>query len=122
MKTKLSLLGFLLLIVAPLRADLVLQSSDFVAIVGDSITEQKKYSVFMEDYFLMCRPVEGLRAAQFGWGGEAADGCAGRMNSDILTFKPTVATTCYGMNDGGYRPLQPTTKENYRKNMTAVVD
>ena len=43
-----------------------------MAICGDSITQQKIYSVFMEDYFLMCQPVEGLRIAQFGWGGERA--------------------------------------------------
>ena len=31
-----------------------LQAQDFVAVCGDSITEQKQYSVFIEDYLLMC--------------------------------------------------------------------
>ncbi|MHC4913054.1 MAG: hypothetical protein ACYTE5_08635, partial [Planctomycetota bacterium] len=30
-----------------------LQQGDFVAICGDSITEQKQYSVYVQDYLLM---------------------------------------------------------------------
>ena len=29
------------------------------------------------------------------------------MNNDMGWFHPTVATTCYGMNDGGYSPQTP---------------
>ena len=54
-----------------------LQAGDFVAVVGDSITEQKQYSVFIEDYLLMCQPAADLRTAQFGWGGETAPGFLG---------------------------------------------
>lgn len=36
--------------------DLVLRKGDRVAIVGDSITEQKQYSKFMELYLLACVP------------------------------------------------------------------
>ena len=43
-----------------------------IAVIGDSITEQKQYSVFIEDYLLMCQPAEKLQVAQFGWGGETA--------------------------------------------------
>ncbi len=51
-----------------------LQKGDFVAIAGDSITEQKQYSVFIEDYLLMCKPQPDLRAIQLGWSGETAAG------------------------------------------------
>src|SRR4051812_11218715 len=51
-----------------------LKAGDYVAIIGDSITEQKQYSVFIEDYLTMCRPAADLRATQFGWGGETAPG------------------------------------------------
>jgi lysophospholipase L1-like esterase len=123
MKSLLPLLGASLCLVgAPLRAGLVLQPNDFVAICGDSITEQKLYSVFMEDYFLMCQPTEGLRAAQFGWGGEQAIGFNTRIAGDVLPFKPTVATTCYGMNDGHYARMQPATGDAYRQNMIAAVE
>src|SRR5882757_532963 len=76
-----------------------LQAGDMVAICGDSITEQKQYSVFIEDYLLMCQPAPDLKAHQFGWSGEKADGFLGRMSAEVLPFAPTVATTCYGMND-----------------------
>ena len=123
MKSLQSPFGVLLfLVVAPLRADLLLQPHDFVAICGDSITEQKQYSVFMEDYFLMCQPAEGLRSAQFGWGCETAGGFNARIESDVLPFKPTVATTCYGMNDGHYRAMLPATGDLYRQGMTAAVE
>jgi len=95
------------LAVASLAGEAKLQDGDFVAIIGDSITEQKQYSVFIEDYLLMCQPAAKLRAMQFGWGGETSWGYRGRMANDTLPFKPTVATTCYGMNDGGYRPFDP---------------
>ena len=54
-----------------------LKPGDFVAVVGDSITEQKQYSVFIEDYLLMCKPVADLRVTQFGWGGETTLGLRG---------------------------------------------
>src|SRR5882757_4460324 len=76
-----------------------LQAGDTVAVCGDSITEQKQYSVFIEDYLLMCQPAPDLKAHQFGWSGEKADGFLGRMSAEVLPFAPTVATTCYGMND-----------------------
>src|SRR3954466_9242175 len=49
-----------------------LQPGDTVAVIGDSITEQKMYSVFIEDYLLMCQPAAPARIMQFGWGGETA--------------------------------------------------
>ncbi len=99
-----------------------LQDGDFVAVIGDSITEQKQYSVFIEDYLLMCQPAAKLRVMQFGWGGETAGGFRGRMANDCLPFKPTVATTCYGMNDGGYRPFDENGQgKAYRGSQAAIV-
>jgi lysophospholipase L1-like esterase len=104
------------------RADLVLKPNDVLTICGDSITQQKLYSVMMEDYFLMCEPVEGLRVCQMGWNGERASGFQARLKSDILPFQPTVVTTCYGMNDGGYRALDQGIGDDYRKNMQLAID
>jgi lysophospholipase L1-like esterase len=58
---------------------------------------------------------------QFGWSGERADGFFERMQNDVLRFQPTVATTCYGMNDHRYRPFEPWIGELYRIHMDAVV-
>ena len=41
---------------------------------------------------------------QFGWSGERAPGFANRMANDLVPWQPTVVTTCFGMNDGGYGP------------------
>src|SRR4030095_11135508 len=81
----------------------VLKKGQRVAIVGDSITEQKLYSRYIELYLTACLPELELQVIQLGWGGEPARGFAARMNNDLLPWKPDVVTTCYGMNDGGYR-------------------
>jgi lysophospholipase L1-like esterase len=85
----------------------VLKHGDRVAITGDSITEQRIYSRFIEDYLLTCVPQLELSVVQLGWSGEKADGLAARLENDLLPFKPHVVTTCYGMNDGLYRPYEP---------------
>lgn len=92
-----------------------------VAIIGDSITEQKLYSKYMEAYLLACSGVPGIKVVQFGWGGETASGFANRLENDLSVFKPTVATTCYGMNDGSYRPFNDEIGNNYRDNMRKVI-
>src|ERR1700748_3710545 len=43
------------------------------------------------------------------------------MTNDMLRFKPTVATTCFGMNDGGYSPMNPDKAKGYRENQTKIV-
>lgn len=102
-------------------ADGKLQDGDFVGIIGDSITEQRLYSLFIEDYLLMCRPKGDLRISQFGWGGETSWGFERRMMNDQVPFKVTVATTCFGMNDGGYSPMNDDKAKRYHDAMTEVV-
>ena len=100
---------------APSPQGLLLKKGDRLAICGDSITEQKMYSRLIEDYLTACTPELKVTVRQFGWGGERADGFLTRMTNDCLRFKPTIATTCYGMNDHGYRPFEPGIGEDYRK-------
>jgi lysophospholipase L1-like esterase len=99
-----------------------LKTGDYVAVIGDSITEQKQYSVFIEDYLLMCKPQPGLSVTQFGWGGETSWGFAGRMQNDMVPFGVTVATTNFGMNDGGYSPENPDKAKHYHDAYTSVVE
>ena len=42
-----------------LAAEAKLEKGDFVAVIGDSITEQQLYSLYIEDYLLMCKPAAG---------------------------------------------------------------
>lgn len=98
-----------------------LADGDYVAIVGDSITEQKQYSAFIEAYLVACQPVKGITATQFGWSGETSWGFLGRMDNDFVPFGVKVATTCYGMNDGGYSPMDDAKAKRYRDAQTAIV-
>lgn len=98
-----------------------LRDGDYVAVIGDSITEQKLYSLNIESYLLMCQPRKNLSATQFGWGGETADGFSKRMANDCLRFKPVVATTCFGMNDGRYSPMDDAKATWYRNAQRSVV-
>ncbi len=93
-----------------------------VAIIGDSITEQKLYSKYVEAYLLACTGRQDIRVFQFGWGGERAGGFAARLQNDLEVFKPTVATTCYGMNDGSYTAYTAAIGAEYEKNMRLVLD
>ncbi len=123
MKRRYCLFLLSLILIAPmsLAAGAGLEKNDRVAIVGDSITEQKIYSVFIEDYLLMCRPAADLKTMNFGWGGETSWGFLGRMNNDAAWFNPTVATTCYGMNDGGYSPMTDEKARRYKDAQRGIV-
>ena len=93
-----------------------------IAIIGDSITEQKLYSKFMEAYMLACSGVPDVHVFQFGWSGEQAGGFAARMENDLTVFNPTVATLCYGMNDGSYQPYNDEIGKRYESNMRKVLE
>jgi lysophospholipase L1-like esterase len=106
---------------APAPGGLLLKHGDRLAIIGDSITEQKQYSRIIETYLTVCVPELAVTARQFGWSGETAEGFLNRMDQDCLRFKPTVATLCYGMNDYKYRPYDEANAKWYRERYTAVV-
>src|SRR5207244_11805499 len=105
---------------APKPPGLVLQKHDRLAICGDSITEQKMYSRIMEDYLTMCAPELEISVRQYGWSGERAPGFLARMTNDCLRFNPTIATTCYGMNDHEYRAYEERIGDTYRRNSEAI--
>ncbi len=106
---------------APAPGGPLLKQGDRLAIIGDSITEQKQYSRIIETYLTVCVPELKVTARQFGWSGETAEGFLRRMDQDCLRFSPTVATLCYGMNDYKYRPYDEANAHWYRDNYTAVV-
>src|SRR5438067_1291158 len=107
---------------APKPAGPLLKKGDRLAICGDSITEQKMYSRIMEDYLTVCVPDLMISVRQYGWGGERAPGFLARMTNDCLRFKPTIATTCYGMNDHEYRAFEDRIGDTYREKSTAIVE
>jgi lysophospholipase L1-like esterase len=120
MKRLLSILAASL-VLGNLHAESLLIPDARIAIIGDSITEQKLYSKYIECYLLACTGRQDIRVFQFGWSGERADGFAARLENDLAVFKPNVATTCYGMNDGSYQPYNDMIGGNYERNMRAVI-
>lgn len=106
----------------PRPKGLLLQKGDRLAICGDSITEQRMYSRIIETYLTVAVPDLDITTRQYGWSGETAPGFLARMTNDCLRFKPTIATTCYGMNDHGYRAYEESIGERYRKTSIAIVE
>jgi lysophospholipase L1-like esterase len=105
-----------------LKADFLVQPDDVLGIAGDSITAQHLYSADIEDYLLMCQGTRSQGIVQFGWSGEQAPGFLARLDTDVLPFKPTVMTTCYGMNDGHYAALTDPTADTYRKAQMDIIE
>ncbi|MCA9260477.1 MAG: SGNH/GDSL hydrolase family protein [Planctomycetales bacterium] len=93
---------------APQPGPLIFEKGDRLAICGDSITEQRRYSQIIETYLTACTPQLEITVRQYGWSGEKTDGFLRRMEQDCLRFKPDVATLFYGMNDSRYRPFDVT--------------
>lgn len=106
---------------APAPSGLVLKKGDRLAICGDSITEQKMYSRIIETYLTVCQPELEISVRQYGWSGETAVGFLARMTNDVLRFHPTIATTCYGMNDHRYQPYTQEIGDAYRLNSLGII-
>ena len=106
---------------APAPTGLALRKGDRLAICGDSITEQKMYSRIIETYLTACVPELEITVRQYGWSGERAPGFLARLTNDCLRFRPTIATTCYGMNDHEYRRFEDRIGRTYRGSSTAIV-
>jgi lysophospholipase L1-like esterase len=104
----------------PVPAVTKLKAGDFLAVCGDSITEQKLYCRYIEEYLLMCKPQPNLRTMQLGWNGETSWGFLSKMPNEALRFDPTAVTICFGMNDGGYAQVVPN-YERYRTSLRGIV-
>ena len=120
--TAMALTGLALTLSATEARESLLKRGDRLAVVGDSITEQKQYSRFIEDYLLACTPELDLQIFQFGWSGERAPGFANRMDNDLVPWKPTVVTTAFGMNDGSYQPYNDVIGKNYEDGTRRIQD
>ena len=79
-----------------------LRKGDRLLLIGDSITEVRRYSLMLETYLAVCMPHLEVELRNIGKGGETAEGFLSRIDTECLNYKPTAATICYGMNDAGY--------------------
>ena len=97
-----------LLIPAALKAQapFSLNAGDRVVFYGDSITDQRLYTVYVETYVLTRFPHLDVSFVHSGWGGDRVSGGGGgpidvRLERDVFPYQPTVMTIMLGMNDGG---------------------
>ncbi len=85
-----------------------LKDGDRVVFYGDSITEQRLYTTYVETYVVTRFPQLNVSFVHSGVGGDRVTGGWGgpidlRLSRDVFAYKPTVMTIMLGMNDGSYR-------------------
>jgi len=123
-----------------------IHDGDRVVFLGDSITEQRLYTTYIEAYTLTRYPTWKLSFRNVGWGGDtswlrqrahpdeaklfAADAAAqqemvessvGRgLQRDVLPLKPTFVTIKFGMNDHSYQPFRQDIFNAYVRSQTQL--
>lgn len=95
---------------ASAQSGFYLKSGDRVVFYGDSITDQRLYTTFVETFVRTRFPGLNVSFVHSGWGGDRVTGGGGgpidlRLRRDVAAYKPTVVTIMLGMNDGRYRPF-----------------
>jgi lysophospholipase L1-like esterase len=116
-----------------LAADFQIRDGDRVVFLGDSITEQRLYTTYIEAYALTRHPEWKLSFRNVGWGGDTAwlrqrahpdegqlfkaegedlsarvtDSVGRGLGRDVLPLRPTFVTVKFGMNDHSYQKFRP---------------
>jgi lysophospholipase L1-like esterase len=103
------------------NSSFALRNNDRVVFFGDSITAQRRYTRFAEDFIVSRYPSLRISFINAGVSGDTVNGGhAGdqkvRLDRDVFAFHPTVVTSMMGMNDGRY------TTGDFEKNLTAYED
>jgi lysophospholipase L1-like esterase len=104
-----------------------LHDGDRVVFYGDSITDQRRYTSFVETYVVTRFPKLDVRFFHSGWGGDRVTGGAGgpidvRLYRDVLPYNPTVVTIMLGMNDGSYRAYDPAIFDTFATGYKHIVE
>jgi lysophospholipase L1-like esterase len=109
--------------------EIALHEGDRVVFYGDSITAQRLYTRFMEDFVLTRYPQLHVTFWNAGipgdtvYGGYTGDMPA-RLKRDVLPHQPTMITIMLGMNDGYYMAFNQkyldVYKEGYRQLLGAL--
>ena len=101
--------------------------NDVVVFYGDSITDQRMYTVLVETFVRTRFPQSNVKFVHSGWGGDRVTGGGGgaideRLNRDVLRYNPTVMTIMLGMNDGRYRAFDQSIFDTYTRGFEHIVD
>lgn len=109
------------------QGSFALKDGDRVLFYGDSITDNQYYPQFVENYILTRFPNIKVTFLNYGWSGDRVTGGGGgdidtRLNRDVFPNKPTVVTVMLGMNDGLYRPWDPTAFATFSSGYEKILD
>lgn len=104
-----------------------LADGDTVVFYGDSITAQRLYTRFVEEFALTRYPALHLHFVNAGVSGDSAyGGYAGamtqRVQRDVAPFHPAMITVMLGMNDGGYVPESAKIDEVFQKGYRELLE
>ena len=147
-KLFLGLLALLLFGSRATSAEFLIHDNDRVVFLGDSITEQRLYTTYIEAYALTRHPEWKLWFRNVGWGGDtswlrqrshpdeaklfAADDTAQQamvhdavsrgLARDVLPLKPTFVTVKFGMNDHSYQPFREDIFKAYVRSQTEIAE
>jgi lysophospholipase L1-like esterase len=109
--------------------EIALHQDDRVVLYGDSITAQRLYTRFIEDFVLTRYPQMHVTFRNAGIQGDTVNGgytgdMPARLKRDVSPYQPTVVTIMLGMNDGYYMAFNPQYlniyEEGYRKLLEAL--
>jgi lysophospholipase L1-like esterase len=129
-------------------ADFLIRDGDRVVFLGDSITEQRLYTTYIEAYALSRHPQWKLSFRNVGWGGDTAwlrqrshpdeaklfaadesaqqkmveDSVRHGLERDVLPLKPTLVTIKFGMNDHAYVAFREDIFKAYVRSQTQLAE
>ena len=104
-----------------------LKDGDTVVFYGDSITAQRLYTRYAEEFVLTRYPALHIHFVNAGVPGDSVSGgyagaMAQRVARDVAPFHPAMITVMLGMNDGGYGFGGAEVEPNFTKGYAALLD
>src|SRR4051812_29660438 len=87
------------------QSPFALRNGDRVVFYGDSITDPRVYTAFVETYAVTRFPMYRFEFRNSAWGGDRVSGGRGgpidiRLRRDVIPYRPTVFAMMLGINDG----------------------
>lgn len=106
----------------PPVAQFDLQDGDSLVFLGDSITHQRLYTQYVEDFLYTRYPHARFKIHNAGVGGAKAWDALERFDRDVASYKPKYVTVLLGMNDGQYQAFNQEIWQTYHDNMSTLID